>query len=207
MLLSLDGGFVQFVAGSTLYKQDRAGFLLAELPGGETPKPASWLRGLPADETPFLLSFARELIPLWPGTPTACGFLDRFGHFYRCHRPRIALAAREVRTIAEGLMGLQRWPALFEQILDAMGEPALASLPKGVADADLGAFLGRLLIGAQTGQITLARIPECLRAMCEPPAPDAEECLRIPHNRRMVAKLERATESAARLIERLLEAW
>ena len=103
--------------------------------------------------------------------------------------------------------GPPRFHTLPAALLDAMGEPALASLPKGVADADLGAFLGRLLIGAQTGLITLARIPECLRAMCEPPAPDAEECLRIPHNRRMVEKLERAAESAARLIERLLEAW
>ncbi|MGB7760294.1 MAG: hypothetical protein WBL61_10725, partial [Bryobacteraceae bacterium] len=44
MLLSIKGGSVRFVAGNTLYRQDQAGFLLAEFPaGGAPPTRASWL--------------------------------------------------------------------------------------------------------------------------------------------------------------------
>jgi hypothetical protein len=87
--------------------------------------------------------------------------------------------------------------------MDSMGELARGSLPKGLAAADLGAFLGRLLIGTQDSRLTLARVPECVRAMYEPPTPLAEDCLRIPHYRRMLKNLERFTESAAPLMEQL----
>lgn len=204
MLLSLDGGSVQFVAGNTLYKQDREGFLLAEFPAGDAfARRASWLQGLSPYEMPFCLGLAGEVPQLWPGIASACGLLERFSHFYRGHRTQIELAARELRYVAEGLLGLERWPALFKEVMDAMGEQAQGSLPKGLAAADLGAFLGRLLVGAQGARITLTRIPECLRAMRELPTPEAEECLRIPHYRRMLEKLERAAESAAHLIEQL----
>jgi len=207
MLLSLNGGFVQFVAGNTLFEQDREGFLLAEFPAGcASANRASWLRGLSLYETPFCLGLAGEVVQLWPGIASACGLLDRFGHFYRRHRTQIEQAARELRYVAEGLLALQRWPALFEQVMDAMGEQAQGSLPKGLAAADLGAFMGRLLIGAQGARITLNRIPECLRAMREVQAPQAEECLRVPHYRRLLEKLERAAESAAPLIEQLVAA-
>ena len=204
MLLSVTDGSVQFVVGSTLYGQDQAGFLLAEFPlGGASPCRAPWLQGLSPYEMPFCMGLAGELPLAWPGIVSACAFLDRFSHFYRSHRPRIELAGRELRYVAEGLLALQHWPALFAMVMDSMGELARGSLPKGLAAADLGAFLGRLLIGAQDSGINLARVPECVRAMNEPPTPLAEDCLRIPHYRRMLKNLERFTESAAPLIEQL----
>ena len=204
MLLSWDCGVVRFVVGATLYEQDHPSFLLAEFPpGGAPPRLATWLRDLSPREAPLFLGLAGELVPLWPGVTAACGFLDRFGYFYRLHRTLIEPAARELRTVAEGLLALQHWPVLFERAMDAMGERAYASLPKALAAADLGAFLGRLLMGSLSGRLTLARIPECLRSMREPPAPQAEECLRIPHYRRMFDQLERSAESAAPAIERL----
>jgi hypothetical protein len=204
MLLSVKDGSVQFVVGSTLYRQDQADFLQAEYPvGGASPSRAPWLQGLSPYEMPFCMGLAGELPLAWPGIVSACAFLDRFSHFYRSHRPRIELAGRELRYVAEGLLALQHWPALFAMVMDSMGELARGSLPKGLAAADLGAFLGRLLIGAQDSGITLARVPECVRAMNEPPTPLAEDCLRIPHYRRMLKNLERFTESAAPLIEQL----
>jgi hypothetical protein len=203
MLLSVDGGSAQFIAGSPLYRQHQAGFLLAEFPaGGAPPRRASWLRGLSPYEMPFCLGLAGERRSFGRAS-SACGFLERFSHFYRNHRTQIELAARELRYVAEGLLALQRWPALFGPAMDSMGEQAHGSLPKGLAAADLGAFLGRLLIGAQGRRITLTRIPECVRAVSEPPTPQAEECLRIPHYRRMLENLERFAESAAPLIEQL----
>ena len=59
------------------------------------------------------------------------------------------------------------------------------------------------MMGAQAGRVTLARLPACLRAIREAPGPQAAECLRIPHYRRMIEKLERVSESAAGLIEQL----
>ncbi len=207
MLLSVKGGSVQFVAGNTFYRQDQADFLLAEFPaGGASPSRASWLQGLSPYEMPFCMGLAGELTPAWPGIVSACAFLDRFSHFYRSHRTRIELAGRELRYVAEGLLALQHWPPLFAAVMDSMGELARASLPKGLAAADLGAFVGRLLIGTQHGCITLARVPECVRAMYEPPAPLAEDCLRIPHYRRMLKNLERFAESAAPLVEQLAAA-
>ena len=204
MVLSIEGGSVQFVVGSTLYRQDQAAFLLAEFPaGGASTSRASWLLGLSPYEMPFCMGLAGELLQAWPGIASACAFLDRFGHFYRSHRTRIELAARELRFVADGLLALQRWPALFEPVMDSLGELARGSLPKGLAAADLGAFVGRLLIGAQDGRIVLARVPDCVRAICEPPTPPAEECLRIPQYRRMLKNLERFAESAAPLIEEL----
>ncbi|HEY1221005.1 MAG TPA: hypothetical protein VGF03_18830 [Bryobacteraceae bacterium] len=204
MLLSAKDGSVQFVVGNTLYRQDQAYFLLAEFPaGGAPPSRAIWLQGLSPREMPFCMGLAWELTLAWPGIVSACAFLDRFSHFYRSHRTRIELAGRELRYVAEGLLALQRWPALFAAVMDSMGEFARESLPKGLAAADLGAFLGRLLIGAQHSRITLARVPECVRAMCEPPTPPAEECQRIPQYRRMLKNLERFAESAAPLIEQL----
>jgi hypothetical protein len=84
-----------------------------------------------------------------------------------------------------------------------MGDQARGSLPKGLGAGDLGAFLGRLLIGAQHSGITLARVPDCVRVLCEPDASPAEECLRIPQSRRMLKNLERFAESVAPLIDRL----
>lgn len=207
MLLSLDQDFARFVSGTILYKQDRESFFLAErTPPEESPKRPPWLRGLSAYETPFFLRLARELVEFRPETVTACDFLARFGHFYAGHRSKIEESTRALRTIVEGLLAVQRWPAIFEPLMDAMGEPAFASLPKGLAVGDLGAFLGTLLMGAQSGQLTLVRVPEVLRAMREPPAPRLDECRRIPHCWRMVEKLEPAAESAARLIEEMRRA-
>ncbi len=204
MLLSVADGSVQYVVGNTLYKQDQAGFLLAGFPAGDEPATrASWLQGLSPYEMPFSMGLARELPAAWPGMVSACAFLDRFSHFYRSHRTRIELAGRELRYVAEGLLALQHWPALFAAVMDSMGEMSRQSLPKGLAAADLGAFVGRLMIGAQQNRIRLDRVPECLRAMCQPPTPPAEDCLRIPHYRRMLKNLERYTESAAPLIEEL----
>jgi hypothetical protein len=204
MLLSVEGGTVRFVVGNTLYGQSQADFLLAEFPaGGVSPSRASWLQGLSPYEMPFCMGLAGELPPAWPGIVSACAFLDRFSHFYRSHRTRIELAGRELCYVAEALLALQHWPALLALVMDSMGGRARGSLPKGLAAADLGAFVGRLLIGAQHSRITLARVPECVRAMCEPPTPPAEECLRIPHYRRMLKNLERSAESVAPLIEQL----
>jgi len=204
MLLSIKGGSVRFVAGNTLYRQDQAGFLLAEFPAGAAPPTrASWLQGLSRYEVSFYMGLAGELPAAWPGIASACAFLDRFGHFYRSHRTGIELAERELRSVAEGLLALQRWPELLAAVTDSMGEAARGSLPKGLADADLGAFLGRLLIGTRHGRITLGRVPECVRAMCEAPTPPAEDCLRIPQYGRMLKKLERSAESAAPLMEQL----
>lgn len=204
MFLSVEDGSVQFVVGSTLYRQDQADFLLAEFPaGGAPPGRAPWLQGLSPYEMPFYLGLAGELPLAWPGIASSCAFLDRFSHFYRGHRTRIEVAGRELRYVAEGLLALQHWPPLFAAVMDSMGEAARDSLPTGLAAADLGGFLGSVLTGTQQCRITLARVPECVRAICEPPAPAAEECLRIPHYRRMLERLERSAESTAPLIEQL----
>lgn len=204
MLLSVEGGFVRFVVGNTLYQQGEADFLQAEFPaGGASASPPAWLQGLSQAEMPFCMGLAGELPLAWPGTASACALLDRFSHFYRSQRTRIELAGRELRYVAEGLLALQHWPPLFALATDSMGGVARGSLPKGLAVADLGAFLGRLLIGTQHIGISLARVPECVRAMCEQPAPPAEECLRIPHYRRMLKNLERSAESVAPLVEQL----
>jgi len=204
MLLSVEGGSVRFVVGDTLYKQGQADFLLAEFPaGGASPNRPSWLQGLAAYEMPFCMGLAGELPLAWPGIVSACAFLDRFSHFYRSHKTTIELAGRELRYVAEGLLALQHWPALFALVMDSLGGLAHGSLPKGLAVADLGAFLGRLLIGTQHSRISLARVPECVRAMYEPPTPPAEACLRIPHYRRMLKNLERSAEAVAPLIEQL----
>lgn len=205
MVVSARYGSVQFVVGNTLYRQHEAEFLQAEFPAGGAPvSRASWLQGMSPYEMPFCMGLAGELPPAWPGIASACAFLDRFGHFYRNHRPRIELAGRDLRYVAEGLLALQHWwPALLDAVMDSMGEQAHGILPKGLAAIDLGAFVGRLLIGAQQRRITLAGVPECVRALCEPPTPLVEECLRIPHYRRIVKNLERFTELAAPLIEQL----
>ena len=204
MLLSAHDGWVQFVAGNTLYRQDQAEFLLAEFPAGcALPGRARGLQGLPAGELPFCMGLAGELPRAWPGIVSACAFLDRFSHFYRSHRPRIELAGRELRYVAEGLLVLQHWPALFGAVMNAMGDMAPACLPKGLSAADLGAFTGRLLIGLRDGRIGLSRVPDCVRSLCEPPGAAAEDCLRVPHYRRMLRNLERYTESAAPLMEQL----
>lgn len=204
MLLSVKDGAVQFVVGSALYRQDQADFLRAEFPnGGASASRASWLRGLSPREMPFCMGLAGELPPAWPGIASACAFLDRFSHFYRSQRTRIVLAGRELRYVAEGLLVLRHWPPLLVMVMDSMGGLARESLPRGLAAADLGAFTGRLLIGAQGRRITLARVGECLRAMRETPTPAAEDCMGIPQYRRMLRNLERFTASVAPLIERL----
>ncbi|MGO9232139.1 MAG: hypothetical protein ACLQKA_23330 [Bryobacteraceae bacterium] len=207
MLLSVMDGSVQFVVGSTLYRQEQADFLLAEFPAGSASAgPASWLRGLSPQEMPFRMGLAAELSPAWPGIASACAFLDRFSHFYRSHRTQIELVGRELRYVAEALLALQHWPELLTAVMDSIGDLARGSLPKGLSEADLGGFLGRLLIGAHRSRISLAGVPQCVRAMCEPPTPPAEACLRIPHYRRMLRNLERHTESAAPLMEQLCAA-
>lgn len=204
MILSIADGCVRFVIGNMLYRQDQADFLVAEFPvRGAFPRRAAWLEGLPRYEMPFCMGLAGELPPAWPGITSACAFLDRFSHFYQSHRTLIELARRQLLFVAEGLLALQRWPSLLGPVMDSMGERGQGSLPRGLGAADLGAFLGRLLIGAQRSGITLARVPDCVRVLCEPDAPRAEECLRIPQSRRMLTNLERFAESVAPLIERL----
>ena len=207
LLLSLGGGCVQFIVGDTLYQEDLEGFETAEFPaGGAPPRLPSWLAGLSPHDMPFCMGMAGELALVWPGIVSGCAFLERFSHFYRSHRTQIELAARELRHVAEGLLAIQHWPALFELVMDSMGAEASECLPKAIGSADLGAFLGRLLIGAQHRRITLARVPVCLRTIRQSPMPQAQECLRIPQYRRMLEKLERGAESAAPVMEHLCAA-
>ncbi len=204
MLLSVQDGSVQFVAGSTLYRQDQAEFLRTEFPAGcASPSRASWLQGLPPSEMPFCMGLAGELAPAWPGVVSACAFLDRFSHFYRSHRPHIELAGRELRYVAEGLLALQHWPALLDLVMESMGEMAPGSLPKGLSAGDLGAFVGKLLIGTRDGRINLASVPEKVRGLYDLLTVPEEGCLRAPHYRRMLKNVERFTESAAPLMNQL----
>jgi hypothetical protein len=204
ILLSVEDGGVRFAAANIIYKQDQADFLRAEFPAGSaSPGGASWLQGLSPYEMPFCMGLAGELPPAWPGTPSICAFLDRFSHFYGNQRPRIEVAGRELRYVAEGLLTLQHWPALFGAVMDAMGGAARRSLPNGLTNADLGVLLGRLLIGTERSRITLAPVPGCMRAMLEPPTPLTEDCLRTPHYRRALKNLERFAESVAPRIEEL----
>lgn len=207
MLLSVDGGHVQFTAGKILYKQDFAGFLLAEFPaGGASARKASWMRDLSPYERPFCMGLGGELAVSWPATSSVRTLLERFSEYYRIHRSAIDLAARELHYISEALLALQHWTALFEAVMDSMGERARASLPNGVSPPELGAFLGRILVGTQSGRLTLARVPECLRAQREAPAAEEEDWLRIPQYRRMFGKLERSAESIAPVVEQLATA-
>jgi hypothetical protein len=205
VLLSIEDGCVQFVAGNTLYKQDQADFLRAEFPAGSAfAGRASWLQGISPQEMPFCMGLAAELPPAWPVTAcSTCAFLERFGHFYRSHRPQIELAGRESRYVVEGLLALQHWPALLEAVMDSMGEPARRSFPKGLADADLGAFIGRLLLGPSHDRIRLAPVPDAMRTLYEQDPPAAEVYLRIPQYLRTLKKLENHAESLAPLIEEL----
>jgi hypothetical protein len=75
-----------------------------------------------------------------------------------------------------------------------------------MAAIDVGAFLGRLLIGTGDSQVTLARLPQCLRAMREPPTVEAEECMGIPQYQRMSEKLERSAERVSPVLQQLRNA-
>ena len=150
---------------------------------------------------PFCMGLAREMPPAWPGVASsACAFLERFGHFYRSHRPQIELAGREARYVVEGLLALQHWPELLDAVLDSMGQAARRSFPKGLAAGDLGAFVGSLLIGAPHDRLSLAAVPDAMRVMYEQDAPSKYQ---IPQYRRTLKKLERHAESMAPLIEQL----
>ncbi len=200
LLLSVEDGTVRFVSGSTLFSQAQAEFLRAEFPAGSGfASRATWLRGMSPHEMPFCMALAGELPPAWPGMGT-CAFLERFGHFYGSHRPKIELAGREARFIVEGLLALQHWPELLDAVMDAMGEAARRSFPKGLAVGDLGIFVGRLLIGNPHDRIHLAGVPDAMRAMYEQDAPSKYQ---IPQYQRTLNKLERHAESAAPLIEEL----
>lgn len=203
LLLSVEDGNVQFVIGSTLYSQNQAEFLRAEFPtGSASAGRASWLRGLTPYEMPFCMALAGELPPAWPGM-AVCAFLDRFGHYYGSHRPKIELAGREARHIVEGLLALQHWPELLGAVLDSMGEAARWSFPKGLAAGDLGAFVGKLLIGTPDDRITLAGIPGAMQAIYSQDTPSPDAYRQIPQYRRTLDKLERHAESAAPLLEEL----
>jgi len=203
LLLSVEDGRVQFVIGSTLYSQDQADFLREEFPArGAFAARAAWLQGLTRSEMPFCMALAAELPPVWPGMAT-CAFLDRFAHYYRSHRTRIELAGREARYIVEGLLALQHWPELLDAVLDAMGEAARWSFPKGLAASDLGAFVGKLLIDTPRDRITLAGVPGAMRAIYEQDTPPSDAYRQIPQYRRTLNKLERHAESATPLIEEL----
>jgi hypothetical protein len=208
MLVSVQGGSVQFVIGNTLYRQDRADFIRAEFPAGTAaPRRGSWLQGLSAHEMPYYFGLAGELPPAWPGIASAAAYLDRFSHFYRSHRTGIQLAGRKLRYVAEALLALEHSPPLFAIVLDSMGELAHASLPKGLSAADMGSFVGTLLIGIQQERAILWQLPECVRALSEPVKAPAEApaqaWLRSPHYRRMLKNLEDYAESAAPLIAQL----
>jgi hypothetical protein len=208
MLLSVGAASVRFVAGSTLYEQDQDGFLLEEFPGSGTAgtQQAPWLMGLSRFEMPLCMGLAGTLAPAWTDTTSACSYLDRFSHFYRNNRTHVELAARELRYVLEGLFALQHWPALFASLMDSMGDRARGSLPNGMAAMDVGAFLGRLLIGTGDSQVTLARLPQCLRAMREPLTAEAEECMGIPQYQRMIENLERSAERVSPVLQQLRDA-
>lgn len=204
LLLTVRDGSVEFAAGNSLCRQPQEEFELAEFPAGlHIQGRAAWLRGIPSANMPFCLGLAGELPRAWPATASVCAFLDRFSHYYRNHRTKLELAGRELRYVVEGLLSLQHWPTLLEGVRQAMGETAPATFPKGLSAADLGVFLGRLLVNTKISRISLARIPDCVRTMYEGATPEAADCLRTPHNRRMLENLERYAERVAPLIQEL----
>lgn len=204
MLLSVRDGSVEFVVGNTLYRQRGEDFQLAEFSDGAPVRGrAAWLQGLVSNEMPFCMGLAGELPRAWPATASVCAFLDRFSHFYRNHRTKLELARRQLGYVAEGLLALQHWPPLLGAVMNSMGEAAPGNFPKGLAASDLGVLLGRLLVDTKTGRTSLARVPDCVRAMHDSAVPEAADCLRTPHNRRMLQNLERYAESAAPLIHQL----
>lgn len=205
MLLSVSAATVKFVAGSTLYEQDQDGFLVEEFQEGGpgAARQATWLRGLSRYEIPFCMGLAGTLAMEWTDTVSACPFLERFSNFYRNHRTQVELAARELRFVLEGLVAMRRWPALFGPLMESMGPQAQWSLPKGLSATDLGAFLGRLLIGSGESRVTLEGLPACIQGMREPVTPQLEECLSIPQYRRILDNLERAAERIAPLLTQL----
>lgn len=204
IVLSVDWSSVRFAKGSVLFKQDHEGFLITEFPpGSEPPKRASWLRGLSTYEMPLCMGLAGELAKKWPNIDSVYGYLERFACFYCNNRVQVESAARDLRFVAEGLLALPRWPAMFALVMEVMGEKAQTSLPHGMEAADLGAFLGRLINGSQTSGISLDRIPEQLRTMREQPARQAEERRQVPQYRRMMGNLERFAASVSPQIDHL----
>ena len=205
MLLSVEGESVKFVAGNTLYEQDQDGFLIHEFQSGEpvSVRRASWLLGLSRYEMPFCMSLAGTLALASGDSILACPFLERFSYFYRSHRPKLDVAARELRHVLEGLFALQRWPAMFTLLMDSMGPQARLSLPRGVAATDVASFLGRLLIGAGPDRVTVASLPSLVRSMRGAPSEQTEECLRIPQYRRMLENIELSAERVTPLLDNL----
>jgi hypothetical protein len=204
MLLSVSAASVKFVAGSTLYEQDQEGFLMDESRVGiSSSRPAAWLRGISLYDMPFCMGLASALAPAWTATFATCSFLERFSLFYRINRGTVESASIELRYVLDGLYAARRWPSLFIPLMQAMGEGALASLPKGVAAADIGAFLGRLLAPNRQGSVALDQVPQCLRDAREKQAAEPEEWERIPQYKRTIESLERSAARVAPLIEHL----
>jgi hypothetical protein len=192
MLLSVDLASVKFVAGTTLYQEDQESFLLSEFVGsGETiARQAPWLRGLSRYEIPFCMGLAGGLASAWPDTTSTCALLERFSNFYRNHRTQLESAARELRYILEGIFALQHWPALFEDLMQSIGPGARASLPRGLAEADVGTFLGRVLADRS---IALRGLPLSVS-------------MEVPHYRRAIERLGTSAERVAPIVERLRDA-
>jgi hypothetical protein len=208
MLLSTGARSVTFVAGSTVCEQDVDGFFREECPPGadsDFRKP-SWKLGLSRYELPFCLHLAAGLAAGWESHLPVCVFLERFTSFYRSNRTRVELAARELHFVLDGLFAVQPWPGLFQVLLDAMGEQAAFSLPKGVSAGDVASFLARLLIGAGPAEVSLARLPELLHTLRGLPTGPAEAFLRTPHHRRILENLERSTARVTPVLDQLRQA-
>ena len=209
LLLSVDPQSVRFLVGNVLYREDLDGFLRDEFPSGAPvhTSRARWLAGLSQYEMPFCMGLASSLALGCDESISGCFFLQRFAGFFCNHRTQIELLARDLRYVLDGLFTLQQHPALYAWCMDSMGERARSSLPTSVTPRDVGAFLGRLVIGTGSEQISLAELPHTLRAFRLSSTPESEELMKVPHLRRMLETLEYFAERAAPQIDRLRSLW
>ena len=209
LLLSIGRDSVQFLAGNVLYQEDLVGFFSREFLSGAQAFPgrAPWLAGLLPHEMPFSMSLAATLALACDETVSGCAFLERFSCFYCSHRTLLEQAARELRYVLDGLFALDQQPAMLAPCLDSMGELAGSCLPKGVAPADIGSFLGRFLIGAAGDGISLAGLPSVVHQLRESLAEETTPAPGLPHLRRMLTTLEHSAERAAPVLALLRAAW
>lgn len=205
LLLAVGARSVKYVAGSVVCEQDLDGFLREQYSDAleSQQRAPAWMLGLSRYEIPFCMTLAGRLAPAWGGNLAVCPFLDRFGFFYRANRTHLELAARELHHVLDGLFAVQSWPGLFGVLLDAMGEGAAQSLPRGIAATDIASFLGRLLVGNGPEEVSLARLPELLHTLQEMPTGPAEACRRIPHYRRILENLERSCQRVSPVLAQL----
>jgi hypothetical protein len=204
LLLSVGLRSVKYAAGNAICEQDIDGFLREQDPVVESQgRQPLWMRGLSRYDIPFCMSLAGGMAMAWGTNLAVCPFLDRFSVFYRSNRTHLELAARELRLVLEGLFAVQSWPALFGVLLDAMGEDAAFSLPRGATSTDIASFLGRLLVGTGPREVSVSNLPELLHTLLEMPTGPAEACLRIPHYRRILESLEHSSQRVSPVLAQL----